>query len=417
MVQRSGFGRGAFACSVLRLPSVLPHRMPTHMSEKYPLLITCPKGLSPWLRIEIEAMGLPVRRELPLGVETEGSLETAMMLNLHLRTGHRVLLELRYFQAPDANLLHARSVKLPWEDWIPEDGYVTVNAAVNNRGREHSGHAALKIKDAIVDRIRKKTGQRPDSGPDQRGASVFLHWAADRATVYLDTSGEALSKRGYRLQPHTAPLQETLAAGMLMAAGYKGGHFVNPMCGSGTLGCEAALMALNRAPGLMREHFAFMGLTQYNPATFERLRNEAREDEVESPGGRIVLTDRDPAAVAAARANAGRGGFDRFMEFAVCDFRETVVPEVTDDTSGCVLLNPEYGMRLGDEEDLAETYGAIGDFFKQQCSGYTGGVFTGNPSLAKRVGLKARRRIPFFNAKIECRLLLYDLYQGSRKGE
>jgi putative N6-adenine-specific DNA methylase len=387
------------------------------MSETYPLLITCPKGLSSWLRAEVEALGLPVRRELPLGVETQGGLEEAMRLNLWLRTGHRVLLELRHFHAPDANLLHARAVKLPWEEWIPEDGYVTVSAAVNNRGREHSGHAALKIKDAVVDRIRKKTGQRPDSGPDQRGASVFLYWQGDSATLYLDTSGEPLARRGYKLQPHKAPLQETLAAGIVMAAGHKRGHFVNPMCGSGSLACEAALMTLNRAPGLLRERFAFMGLKTYDPGAFQRLCDEGRAAEHDSPGGRIVLTDHDPAAVAAARANAERAGLEPFLEFAVCDFRETEVPEATEEQPGCVILNPEYGMRLGEENVLGEVYSAIGDFFKQRCSGYTGGVFTGNPILAKRVGLKTRRRIPFFNAKIECRLLLYELYQGSRKGE
>lgn len=385
------------------------------MPDIHPLLITCPKGLSPWLRAEVEALGLPVRRELPLGVETEGGLAEAMRLNLQLRTGHRVLLELKHFHAPNAALLHARAVKLPWEEWIPEDGYVTVSAAVSERGREHSGHAALKVKDAVVDRIRKRTGQRPDSGPEQRGASVFLHWRGDAATLYLDTSGEPLSKRGYRLQPHTAPLQETLAAAIVLASGYGRGHFVNPMCGSGTLACEAALLALGRAPGLLREHFAFMGLRNYDAAAFAELCDAARAAERPDPGGRIVLTDHDPAAVDAARANAERAGLTPFLEFAVCDFRETEVPVLESDQNGVVLLNPEYGMRLGQEEALAETYAGIGDFFKQRCPGYAGGVFTGNPALAKRVGLKARRRIPFFNARIECRLLLYELYRGSRR--
>ena len=385
------------------------------MPETSPLLITCPKGLSSWLRSEIETLGLPIRRELPLGVETEGGMAEAMRLNLLLRTGHRVLLELKHFQAPDANLLHARSVKLPWEEWIPEDGYVTVNAAVYGRGREHSGHAALKIKDAVVDRIRKKTGRRPDSGPEHRGASVFLHWQGDSATLYLDTTGEALARRSYRLQPHLAPLQETLAAGLVMASGYGGGHFVNPMCGSGTLACEAALIALNRAPGLLRERFAFMGLRGYDPSLLDSLRQEARGAERSDPGGRIVVTDLDPAAVEAARANARRANLEQFMEFQVCDFRQTPVPPLAEDEQGVVMLNPEYGMRLGDEDDLGEVYAGIGDFFKQHCQGYGGFIFTGNLELAKRVGLKARRRMPFWNARIECRLLAYELYSGSRK--
>lgn len=386
------------------------------MSETYPLLITCPKGLSPWLAKEIQELGLPVERELPLGVQTRGSLREAMRLNLHLRIGHRVLLELKYFNAPNAAMLHARAVKIPWEEWIPSDGYVTVHASVSARGREHSGHAALKVKDAVVDRIRKRTGRRPDAGPEQRGAAVFLHWQGDRATVYLDTSGEPLSKRGYRLQPHKAPLQETLAAAIVVASGYRDGHFVNPMCGSGSLACEAALLACNVAPGLLRERFAFMGLLGYDASLFNRLREQAEAARRHAPKGRIVVTDHDPAAVEAARANAQRAGMEKYMEFAVCDFQETTVPSVSSELPGTILLNPEYGMRLGEEEALAETYAAIGDFFKQHCLGYIGGVFTGNPVLSKRVGLKTRRRIPFFNAKIECRLLLYELYSGSRKG-
>lgn len=386
------------------------------MTATYPLLITCPKGISPWLAREVQALGLSVERELPLGVQTRGGLHEAMLLNLHLRTGHRVLLELKHFHAPDAALLHARAVKIPWEEWIPADGYVTVHASVSHRGREHSGHAALKIKDAVVDRIRKRTGRRPDAGSEQRGAAVFLHWQADRATVYLDTSGDPLSKRGYRLQPHTAPLQETLAAAIVLASGYEDGHFVNPMCGSGSLACEAGLLACNMAPGLLRERFAFMGLLGYRNTAFDELREQARAARMDAPRGRIIVTDHDPAAVEAARANARRAGLEQHMEFAVCDFQETVVPEADSALPGTIVLNPEYGVRLGQEEALAETYAAIGDFFKQRCSGYTGGVFTGNPALGKRVGLKTRRRIPFFNARIECRLLLYELYAGSRKG-
>jgi putative N6-adenine-specific DNA methylase len=242
---------------------------------------------------------------------------------------------------------------------------------------------------------------------------VFLYWRDDGGEVYLNTSGEPLQRRGYRTRPHRAPLQETLAAALVAAMGQKPGlkgHFVNPMCGSGTLAIEAVLARRNTAPGLLREAFAFRALRGFDAALWETLREEARKAELGGVRGLVVATDRDPAAVDAARRNAVAAGVGACIEFAVCDFRDTDVPE----GAGVAALNPEYGERLGDERQLTATYAAIGDFFKQRCQGYTGYVFTGNPELGKRVGLRAARRLPFWNSTIECRLLEYEMYSGSR---
>jgi putative N6-adenine-specific DNA methylase len=378
------------------------------------ILVTCPLGLPPLLAREVTALGLPAR-EITAGVLTRGDMRAAMLLNLHLRTGHRVLVEHARLRAADPDALYRALLELPWEDVIPADGKLRVDSSVKNDHVRDGRFANLRVKDAVVDRIMDRTGRRPDSGPEADGACLFLHWRDDAATVYLDTTGEPLPRRGYRKLPHAAPLQETLAAGIVLATGWDGseaaGHFLSPMCGSGTLAIEAALLGLGRAPGLLRQGFAFRHLKGFDAAAWDGLRREAHAGAKKSLPVRIIATDIDPRAVEAARQNARTAGVEGHMEFAVCDFRETEVPE----GAGVCVMNPEYGARLGDAEPLKPLYAGIGDFFKQRLSGWRGFVFTGNPDLAKVIGLKPRRRTPFFNARIECRLLEYELYAGTRR--
>jgi len=270
----------------------------------------------------------------------------------------------------------------------------------------------VKCKDAIVDRIKEKCGQRPDSGPDQDKTVVNLYWKDGVCSLYLDTSGEPLSRRGYRKIPMGAPMQETLAAAVIIATGWKGNsHFVNPMCGSGTLAIEAALAALNRPPGLLRDNFGFMHLKGFKEAFWNDLRTRARKEAKKSLECRIIATDIKREAVEAARKNAATAGVEHLIEFSSCDYSETTIPE----GEGIVILNPEYGERMGKIQELEGVYRGIGDFFKQKCKGLKGYLFTGNLDLAKKIGLRAKRRIPFFNGGIECRLLEYELYEGSRK--
>jgi len=389
--------------------------------DQRPLLVTCPKGLPPFLRAELEALGLPAR-ELAAGVLTRGGMHTAMRLNLHLRTGHRVLMEIARLHAADPVALAHELGRLPWEDIIPVDGHLTVDSSVHNEHVRDSRFANQKAKDAIVDRILQQEGRRPDSGPDPVGACVFLHWRESDVTVYLDTTGAPLTRRGYRKMPHSAPMQETLAAAVVLATGYDGqGHFLAPMCGSGTLAIEAALIALDRAPGLLRSGFAFQHLIGFDAEAYEELRREAHARARKAIGGRILLSDHDPAAVEAARQNARTAGVEGHLEFQACDFRAALVPELEPDLgpegAGVCVLNPEYGDRLGRTDQLTAVYAGIGDFFKKRLSGWRGYVFTGNAELAKHVGLRAKRRIIFYNAKIECRLLEYELYQGTRKAK
>jgi 23S rRNA G2445 N2-methylase RlmL len=380
--------------------------------KKNRILLTCAKGITPFLREELLQLGFPVLSETIAGVATEGTMDDTLRLNLYLRTAHRVLFLIEEFTVHNADDLYHAVSEIAWEEYIAEDGYLCVTSSVHNENIRDSRYANVKCKDAVVDRIRAQCGRRPDSGPEQDRVVVNIYWKDDHCSLYFDTSGEPLSRRGYRKIPMTAPMQETLAAAVIMASGWNGSsHFINPMCGSGTLAIEAAFLALNRASGLLRNNFGFMHIKGFNELLWNDLRAEAKKEAKKTIGSKIIATDIGREAIEAAKKNAATAGVEHLIEFAVCDYSETSVP----DGGGIIILNPEYGQRLGQLSQLEDVYRGIGDFFKQKGTGYTGYIFTGNLDLAKMVGLRAKRRIPFFNGGIECRLLEYELYGGSRK--
>ncbi|HMK56127.1 MAG TPA: hypothetical protein VK448_05775 [Dissulfurispiraceae bacterium] len=380
--------------------------------ENSRILITCPKELPQYLAQELVALGFPVIDKTIAGIETAGSLDDTMRLNLHLRTAHRVLLHLKSFTAADADDLYANAYGIEWEELIDEDEYLSVHSSVDDPSITNPLFANVKCKDAIVDRIKAKRGRRPDSGSGMTGAVVFQYWKAGKCSIYLDTSGDPLPRRGYRKVPLKAPMQETLAAAVVMATGWNGNeNFINPMCGSGTLAIEAALIALNRAPAILRGNFGFMHIKGFNRGKWDDLRADAKSVAKKSLPGMIIATDNNPSAIRAARNNASTAGLEHLIKFNTCDFRETEIPA----GGGIVVMNPEYGERLGRMSRLENTYKEIGDFFKQKCGGYSGYIFTGNFDLAKKIGLRPKRRMPFFNSNIECRLLEYELYEGSRR--
>lgn len=371
------------------------------------ILVTCPKGLASFLRVEVEGLGMVVEGEGPGFVRTAGTLLDTLKLNLWLRTAHRVLYRVGRFGCRDGDALYRRVRELPWALYLPVDGYFTVQASVDHPTVTDPRFVALKAKDAIVDRIRRDRGRRPDTGSSRHGAAVFLHWHGPECGVFLDTSGESLQKRGYRKVSGPAPMQETLAAACLLAAGWSGeGALVNPMCGTGTLAIEGALMALDRAPASVRLHYAFTHLCDYPADQFQALRREARLASRRRLAAPIIAADRDPDAVEAARHNARTAGVEQCLEFVVCDYASTPVPEAP----GLAILNPEYGVRLGREEDLIPVYRGIGDFFKQQCVGYRGAVFTGSRKLSRQVGLRPDGAWTFFSGALECRLLVFDIH-------
>ena len=375
--------------------------------SKSKILVTCPKSIPPLLAEEIRALGLPVLNQFPAGVETEGRFGDCLKLNLWLRTGHRVMQLIRSFPARNADEMYAQVVEIPWENHIRADGYLSVMSSVENTTIRDTRFASLRCKDAIVDRIKKACDRRPDSGPLCNGVVVFLYWRQNECSIYFDTSGEPLSRRGYRKIPLQAPMQETLAAAVVLASGWRGDkNFVNPMCGSGTLAIEAALIGLGRAPGLTRKNFAFMHLKEFDSGAWEAMKKDAEAAAGDSLSAKIIATDIDAGAVQAARQNAAAAGVETLIEFAACDFAETLVPK----GGGVVIFNPEYGERMGETQALVPVYRRIGDFLKRNCQGYNGCVFTGNAKLFNKVGLRPTRQRTFFNSNIECRLLEFEIY-------
>jgi len=377
------------------------------------IIITCSNRLSPYLEKEVLELGFKPLRTFKTGVELQGSLSDCIRLNLNLRCASQVLYSLKEFPADHADALYKELIAFPWENILDVNGYFSITSNVNNPTINNQLFANVKVKDAIADRFRNRTGERPDSGPALDKTVIHLYWQESVAEIFLDTSGETLSKHGYRKIPGKAPMLESLAAACLLATNWdRHSIFVNPMCGSGTVAIEAALLATKRKPGLLRFNYAFMHIQGYDESFYQQEFRKLEQQVTDVSGLRIIATDISEDAVNISKINAGIAGVEELIEFAVCDFEQTPVPE---STGGLVFFNPEYGDRLGVEAELEETYGRIGDFMKKQCKGYTGYIFTGNLELAKKIGLKPKRRIEFFTSKIDCRLLEYELYAGTRR--
>lgn len=378
-----------------------------------PITITCHNRIAPYLAQEVAALGFTVDHEFVTGVQLKGSINDCIRLNLHLRCASQILYSLQAFDAHHPDDVYKHCSQIPWENIIPSDGYFSVTSNVLHDSINNNMFANLRVKDAIVDRLREVTGNRPNSGASLDGVVIHLFWKNEQAEVFIDTTGDSLARHGYRKIPGRAPMLEALATATLMATKWdKVGPVVNPMCGSGTLAIEAALIGTNAKPGLFRLNYAFMHLIGYNDAIYRHEMNLLDEQMIDPPNFQIIASDYSQPAIENARKNAIAAGVAKYIQFVCCDFAETPIPVAT---NGIVILNPEYGERLGEIDELMATYARIGDFFKQRCGGYHGYVFTGNLELGKRVGLKPKRKIPFFNATIDCRLFEFELYAGSKR--
>jgi 23S rRNA G2445 N2-methylase RlmL len=381
--------------------------------NKSKVIITCNKRLSPYLQEEVTALGYTIERSFATGVELNITLTECIKLNLNLRCASQILYAIKSFKAITPDDLYNEIAAIEWEELIDFSGYFSVTSNVDNPNITTPLFANLKVKDAIVDRMKEKKGIRPNSGSDANKTVVHLYWKDADADVFMDTSGETLAKHGYRKIPGKAPMLEALAAGVILASNWdKKSPFINPMCGSGTLAIEAALIATNRAPGLYRMNYGFMHILGYNEEDFFAERRILKDQVIKNVDLKIVASDLSEDAVEVTRRNAKTAGVDTLIEFEVCDFELTPVPE---DGKGVVVFNPEYGERLGVHSKLELTYKRMGDFMKTKCKGYSGYIFTGNPDLAKKIGLKAAKKVEFYNGKLDCRLLEYELYDGSRR--
>jgi putative N6-adenine-specific DNA methylase len=376
------------------------------------IIITCNKRLSSYLQQEVEELGFTPVRVFQTGIELKGTITDTIALNLNLRCASQVLYLIKSFKAADPNELYEQLVTIEWEQLIDFSGYFSVTSNVNNEHILTPLFANVKVKDAIVDRIKSVKGVRPNSGAEANKTLVHLYWQDDEADIFMDTSGETLAKHSYRKIPGKAPMLEALATSTIMATNWdRKSTFINPMCGSGTLAIEAALLATDKHPGLFRMNYGFMHIMGYDENVFFVERRKLKDKAKKETGFKIIATDISEDAIDIAQKNAKTAGVEHLIDFAVCDFEETEVPE----DAGVVMFNPEYGERLGVHSKLEITYKRMGDFLKKKCLGYRGYVFTGNPDLAKKIGLRPARRIEFYNGKLDCRLFEYELYEGSKR--
>ena len=377
------------------------------------IIITCNKRLSPYLQKEVEELGFKTSEVFSTRVELSGTLNDCIKLNLNLRCASQVLYSLKTFSCNNPLQLYDSIIKIEWENIFAADGYFSVTSTVDHPTINNFLFANVKVKDAIVDRFRQKKHLRPNSGPNLQNTVLHLFWKGDSAEMFIDSSGETLAKHGYRKIPGKAPMLEALAAATLFATTWDGySAFINPMCGSSTLAIEAALLATNRRPGLFRDNYGFMHIMGFDRNVYERQKEQLLKKVINLPELKIIASDISPDAINISRINARAAGVESLIEFEICDFKETKIPE---NERGIIFFNPEYGERLGNEAELINTYSEMGDFMKTKCQGYMGYVFTGNLELAKKIGLKAKRRIEFYTSKIDCRLLEYELYAGTKR--
>ena len=376
------------------------------------IIITCNKRLSSYLQQEVEALGFTPVRVFQTGVELKGTVTDTIALNLNLRCASQVLYLIKSFNADDPNQLYDELVTIEWENLIDFSGYFSVSSNVNNEHILTPLFANVKVKDAIADRIKSVKGIRPNSGAEANKTLIHLYWQDNEADIFIDTSGETLAKHSYRKIPGKAPMLEALATSTIMATHWdRQSTFINPMCGSGTLAIEAALLATDKCPGLFRMNYGFMHILGYDETVFFAERRKLKDKAKKETGFKIIATDISEDAVDIAQKNAKTAGVEHLIDFSVCDFEDTEVPE----DAGVVMFNPEYGERLGVHSKLEATYKRMGDFMKKKCLDYRGYIFTGNPDLAKKIGLRPARKIEFYNGKLDCRLLEYELYEGSKR--
>ncbi|GAB4344321.1 MAG: bifunctional 23S rRNA (guanine(2069)-N(7))-methyltransferase RlmK/23S rRNA (guanine(2445)-N(2))-methyltransferase RlmL [Desulfobulbaceae bacterium] len=369
---------------------------------------TCGAGLEELTAGEIREHGGRNPSSVPGAVSWEGKLESAYRMCLWSRFASRILVEIARFEATDPDALYRQAGRLDWEEHFAADTPFAVFCTSSDSPITHSRYAALRVKDAIVDQFRSRTGRRPVTGPDTARIRVSVHLRGSEAVLALDLSGESLHRRGYRVKGGEAPLKETLAAGIVRLAGFDRGFppdavLLDPMCGSGTLLIEAAMLFGDTAPGLQRKSFGFMAWNRHDPVLWDRLVSEAvaREEEgLERPWPRIIGWDADPAAVSAARKNIEAAGLEDRIEVVQRQLAFLTRPA----EQGLLLVNPPYGERLEDKEAVRYLYRFLGRKGGEQLHGWRIGLFTANPDLTGGVNIPWEESFKLFNGPIRCAL-------------
>ncbi|MDP3844818.1 MAG: bifunctional 23S rRNA (guanine(2069)-N(7))-methyltransferase RlmK/23S rRNA (guanine(2445)-N(2))-methyltransferase RlmL [Pseudomonas sp.] len=383
------------------------------MSDRFELFLTCPKGLEALLAEEATALGLEEVREHTSAIRGFADMTTAYRLCLWSRLANRVLLVLSRFAMQDADDLYDGILAVDWHEHLLPTGSLAVEFSGQGSGIDNTHFGALKVKDAIVDKLRNAAGDRPSI--DKLNPDMRVHLRLDRgeAVLSLDLSGHSLHQRGYRLQQGAAPLKENLAAAILIRSGWPriaaaGGALTDPMCGVGTFLVEAAMIAADIAPNLKRELWGFSAWLGHVPALWQRLHAEAVERAaigLAKPPLWIRGYEADPRLIQPGRNNVERAGLSNWIKIYQGELA-TFEPRPDQNQTGLVICNPPYGERLGDEASLLYLYQNLGERLRQACLNWEAAIFTGAPDLGKRMGIRSHKQYAFWNGALPCKLLL-----------
>ena len=395
------------------------------MTELYNAFSQSPRATEDLLAAELEQLGAVEVKQRVAGVQYRGTLEVLYRVCLWSRVASSVLLQLEYFRASTKEELYQGIGSLDWSEQMDPDGTLAVDCNLVRSTLDHSHYAALVVKDAIVDQLRERFGHRPSIDTARPDLRVNVHVLRDEATVSVDLSSESLHRRGYREEGHTAPLKENLAAALLLRARWpeiaaRGGALLDPMCGSGTLPVEAALMAADWAPGLGRSYFGFLGWKGHSEQTWQRLVDEARRrrDAGLEKLPFIWASDFDHGAMVVARANIRRAGLEERIQAEVRDLSRVRFPKgahsATDPPHGLVVMNPPYGARMGDVDQLHGLYSKMGALLGDHFDGFNAAIITEEMSLARHLGLRAARTNTLYNGPLKCTLLQINVSEKAR---
>lgn len=377
-------------------------------SANYTIVAKTHFGLEAVLAEELKQLGAEKIELLTRAVSFEGNDELLYKANLQCRTALRILKPLFSFKARNEHALYKGVLKFDWSTLLSFKDTLAIDSAVNSKFFNHSKYVALKTKDAIVDQFREKSGIRPSVELDDPTVRLNIHISEDDCTISLDSSGSSLHKRGYRMEKNAAPLNEVLAAGMILLSGWdKNSNFIDPMCGSGTIVIEAALYAYNIAPGLIRRKFGFQNWKDYNRELWDRICKEA-EEQITPFAHSIVGSDNSSESVGYAKNNIRLAKLEGKVEVIRKDFEEQEPPK----GGGVMIMNPPYGERLK-EENIDAFYKAIGDRLKKAYAGYDAWLISSNKDALKKLGLHPYKKITLKNGPLECKFQKFPMYDGA----
>ena len=379
------------------------------------LTATTQFGLEELLADELYHLGADITHVGSRAVEFIGDQRLLYEVALWSRLSMRLLRPFAAFYAPDEKALYREVGRIDWADFIGPGQTFAITPVVNRSTFEHSLFVAQLTKDAIVDQFRVRTGERPSIDTRTPDIRLHLRMTENEVILSLDAAGDSLHRRGYRQHTNEAPLNEVLAAGLVLLSGWDAKKpLIDPMCGSATILTEAGLISQRIAPGLFHQgKFGFENWYDFEPELWNQVREEAKAQRLDEPQAYLAGSDLDPKTIDMAAANITAAGLEDFIRLSVRDVKDATAPDKEE--PGIVIMNPPYGERIGEEAEMAALYKTIGDSLKTNFQGYEAFVFTGNLEAAKSIGLKPARRTPLFNGPIDCRLLKYELYRGSRR--